>query len=362
MLWTWEETKQRVRTFREQQQALPNLRDFFFHPCTSKVLYFLALDPHGESVTMIYSVLCPSLSANSPNAARISSLLIPLAQPEIEDDKVSFAQKYDWRPALSLSWLKRHMSPPTNGNKAPRTSVGHKGVTDIQVTEERILFTYYGELWTAIFPSANAAMDGQVFQPFRVFPPKDSSQHEVTYQNATIGGLHHDLIAYVRNRDIWLVTLDGLEARLTISGDTPGCTISNGLAEYVMQEEFHRFTGYVWAPSGGLHGQRSTNALDVAVVKFEENLKILYAEVDESMVETIHFHDTGMDSLKYPRAGKKNAITELRLLEFSWNGSRIKRITRKRLMSGHSLKERFPWMEYVVRFGWLPDASKYAPK
>jgi len=59
-----------------------------------------------------------------------------------------------------------------------------------------------------------------------------------------------DLIAFTRDQDMWVMTTRGVETQLTFcSRNKKKADISCGIAEFVMQEEFHRFTNYYWAPN-----------------------------------------------------------------------------------------------------------------
>lgn len=73
----------------------------------------------------------------------------------------------------------------------------------------------------------------------------------------------------------------------------------------------------------------------------------------------IHPEHNAAEPVRYPRAGAPNAVSDLQIVEF---GSVIPETTttivRKRLWHG-SIKDVFPWCEYIVRFGWLPDGQRY---
>lgn len=183
-----------------------------------------------------------------------------------------------------------------------------------------------------------------------------------------LGGRNGDLIAFVRNRDIWVSTLSGRETQLTFcSHNLDDGTLSCGVAEFVMQEEFHRFTGYHWDPTRDSSSPHSSLDVD----------RILYLEVSESMVDVVLIPRPGAaptstaecEEYRYPRAGTANATSDLQIVEFrvledreaggpdrmGGRGSTECGPVRKRLWAGDSLRELFPWMEYVVRFGWFPD-------
>lgn len=155
----------------------------------------------------------------------------------------------------------------------------------------------------------------------RLIPPNANDQPRL---DPTLGGIHHAYIAFIRDRDIWITDYQGQERQLTFSTDV---TVRCGIAEYMMQEEFHRFTGYQWCPNAN---------------------KILYLETIENQVEII-FISKSDHPIRYPRAGKQNVTSCIKILEF--NKEDI-------VYDGYELKTQFPWMEYIVRFGWLPDGNR----
>lgn len=54
--------------------------------------------------------------------------------------------------------------------------------------------------------------------------------------DAKLGGVNNNLIAFVRNRDIWVSTTEGYEVQLTTSSlQTDDPTLSSGTSEHVMQ-------------------------------------------------------------------------------------------------------------------------------
>lgn len=70
---------------------------------------------------------------------------------------------------------------------------------------------------------------------------------------------------------------------------------SAGVASYIIQEEFDRYSGYWWQPSSTESGRKKVH-------------RILYEEVDESEVELMHINHQGFDEstdyFRYPRAGE----------------------------------------------------------
>ena len=110
-------------------------------------------------------------------------------------------------------------------------------------------------------------------------------------------------IAYVRGADLYALDLEkGRERRLTADG---GGEVTNGLAEFVAQEEMQRFSGFWWSP-------------DSTAIAFER--------ADTSTVEKLAIADPmhperGASLVPYPRAGKPNAQVKLGIVRLS--GGRI---------------------------------------
>jgi dipeptidyl-peptidase-4 len=100
-------------------------------------------------------------------------------------------------------------------------------------------------------------------------------------------------VAYVRGGDVYALEVEGgRERRLTRGG---GGEVTNGLAEFVAQEEMQRFTGYWWSP-------------DSKAIAFERS--------DTSKVEKLAIVDPthperGAHLFPYPRPGRANAAVRL---------------------------------------------------
>ncbi|MGD3105958.1 prolyl oligopeptidase family serine peptidase [Streptomyces sp. YGL11-2] len=103
------------------------------------------------------------------------------------------------------------------------------------------------------------------------------------------------LIAYVSNRSVHVVGLDGGDRQLARA---EGPEVSYGLAEYVAAESMGRTRGHWWAPDGR---------------------RLLVARVDTSPVERRYLADPADPArppqvLRYPSAGTANAEVSLHLL------------------------------------------------
>lgn len=89
--------------------------------------------------------------------------------------------------------------------------------------------------------------------------------------------------------------------------------------------------------------------------------RILYEEVDESDVLLFKFPSSQASGMEYeeyrfPRAGSPNAKSKLKLVQFELSETlQITKMCHKDLQ--HPLTYYFPWLEYIVRVGWMPDAK-----
>jgi dipeptidyl-peptidase-4 len=113
-------------------------------------------------------------------------------------------------------------------------------------------------------------------------------------------------VSYVRDDNLYLTPLaaGGAERALTTGGSE---LKSWGTAEFIAQEELHRFTGYWWSP---------------------DETKIALTHVDQSGVEVIDRVDIGAEGgtivhQRYPRVGRPNAVVELYVADVA-TGSRVK--------------------------------------
>ncbi|WP_242342484.1 DPP IV N-terminal domain-containing protein [Anaeromyxobacter terrae] len=106
-------------------------------------------------------------------------------------------------------------------------------------------------------------------------------------------------LAFVKDRDLFVLELaSGRTRRVT---HARAASVSNGLAEFVAQEEMGRQEGYWWAPDGR---------------------RLAYAEVDEAPVQHLALCDParperGCEEVAYPRAGTANAAVRLAVVPAS---------------------------------------------
>ncbi|KAM4707534.1 dipeptidyl peptidase 9 isoform 2-T4 [Discoglossus pictus] len=263
---------------------------------------------------------------------------------------------------LLLSWkqlLEHFQATPHHGVYSreeellrERKRLGGFGITSYDFHSESGLF---------LFPASNSlyyCSDGgsSGFLTSSTKPIEIRTQCEGPRMDPKICPAYPDFISFINNNDLWVASIkSGEERRLTYCHkglrsvtEDPCCA---GVATFVIQEEFDRFTGYWWSPT------------TVEAPEGLRLLRILYEEVDESQVEIIHVPSPALeerktDAYRYPRTGSKNPKITLKLAEITTNeaGEIVSAQDKELVLPFQSL---FPSAEYIVRAGWTPD-GKYA--
>jgi len=134
-------------------------------------------------------------------------------------------------------------------------------------------------------------------------------------------------VAFVRNGEIHVLTTDGAgQPRVLTSGAEDGVT--NGLAEYIAQEEMGRHKGLWWSPDG----QR------LAFVHADSRHIPKYPIVHQGTEQI------AIEEHRYPFTGERNAIVQLGIVSVDGN------------------PEEVTWMDlgmdediYLARVSWRPD-------
>lgn len=192
-----------------------------------------------------------------------------------------------------------------------------------------------------------------------------------------------DLIAYHCNNDIWCVNIKkSEEVKITDSlksnnshylygqstSSSSSSTFTNnqystssksdanvsdgapvlvGRPSHVIREEFRRHQSFWWRPESEYH---VVNELG----DFSE-YQLLYEETDQSSVEIVNIPswDGTIEEQRFPKAGKPNASSHLKIARFklSFTDNTFYDISRSELKP--NFKEIFPEYEYLLRAGWL---------
>ncbi len=135
-------------------------------------------------------------------------------------------------------------------------------------------------------------------------------------------------VAFVRDAELCVADArTGEVTELTTGARGTGRT--HGLAEYVAQEEMHRYEGYWWSPDG---------------------THLAFAEVDETHIPVWRIPHEGRDTPswedhRYPFAGAPNAVVHLHVV---------------RVADRRTVRMRLPEHEYLAWVRFLPDGRLVA--
>lgn len=339
---SWKDLQVAVKQTKSLQQSLVNRVPHSFTFCENK-LYFLAV-PFGSRENTIHYVDLPGQHSS--------------ANGEKEND----FSPLPWKPLLDSFKISRSFSGYSREEQLlrERKRLGAFGITayDFDETCRRFMFSASSSLYTCTDWRVDEEDDNR--QP--IIPEELHSQTSETKMDAKLCPCDPNLVAFIHRNDVWvnnIVTEE--ERRLTYTNQgSPSPMeepISAGVASFIVQEEFDRYTGYWWQPK----------------FSTDENLtrtyRILFEEVDESSVEILHIvsgpdsmvQNSHVDSYRYPRAGSANAKSKLKIVQFSidTSGKICDHVIEYQMRV--PLSEAFPFMEYLVRCGWLPDGeSVYA--
>ncbi|CAO3609304.1 unnamed protein product [Cunninghamella echinulata] len=303
--------------------------------------------------------------------------------------QVDYSSLYSETPDNELKWTRVFEEYKINrqeNNSPPSSQTFYRtytlqNISSFQMIGENVIIIHLGNIYAGKLGQIPTLVSSRFILPQKskfVTPnifPITSSNHTPVNENAKkitnaigssfrngnyrydpkLGGMNNDLIAFIRYRDIWITTMEGDEVQLTFCSDHD--SLSCGVSEYVMQEEFHRYTGYYWFPSNIPSDMNrilylETNDEDVELVYFSGNTKYQNKnDIKSSAIKS--------ESAKYPRAGYPNVKSQLFIVEFSnlTNTKSTPNIIHKKLWGNDTIEKNYPWAEYYVRFGWLPDGK-----
>lgn len=161
--------------------------------------------------------------------------------------------------------------------------------------------------WAPDSQSVVVPVDGQVYvahvagpQAGSVAPVSGAAGGEVLNPSLGPKGAH---VAFVRDRRLWITDLSGEARALTPAEANPD--VHWGEAEFIAQEELHRFAGYWWAP----------DEARIAVERFDESGVALVTRA------AIGAGATSVTQQRYPAAGTANAVVSLHVVKADGSGS-----------------------------------------
>ncbi|KAF7729659.1 dipeptidylpeptidase [Apophysomyces ossiformis] len=361
-VYTWEQIRNHVRACRSRIQTLYSLRtlstvkDFCFDADHRK-LYFLGDNQNQQGYTSrdlkLYEV--------DLNDVQLED--IKYFYPSVSEDvgsSCSFTSTADAYIARCASFPIAPWSPAftqcaISGQDPENTSIDpvlpsskHRipGISRFQLVHDRVLFTFADNIYVAdlgqmpvliperhpSFPSSSSITNSTESQALHLL-------RKSTKKDPKLGGQNNDLVAFIRDRDLWVTDFEGHEMQLTFCSSNPA--MNCGLAEYIMQEEFCRSTGYYWGSS--------------TATGFE---RLLYLETSEEAVEQVILKsplalESETQPVRYPRPGQANAVSDLRIVEFRMGSNTCQAEIKHKQLWNRSIRNMFPWAEYIVRFGWL---------
>ncbi|CAG8535283.1 1346_t:CDS:2, partial [Diversispora eburnea] len=379
---TWEQVRREVRAYRNSLQTtnFHNIKDFCFDDKNNRA-YFLAIDPSRKKTATLFYVNLPPVKneveneeIDEDNSWTLINGSTDSTNGECHDSSFSFNNSEFCVKEKPLS----DSLPREEMFVKERRRLGLHGITNFQFDSRsgHLLFSYGSGIYLGqnkefyprpILPSSPFSSGPIIYpgsivnlpitysqipnslpqQPEGLSPlPLPSNTGSLLSSSSLccssfnniqpprldpkLGGRNSNLVAFIRDRDIWVTTLNGCETQLTFCGEQDEA-LSCGVAEFVMQEEFH------------------------------QNIeRILYLQISESMVDLVLIprpEPLGeIEEYRYPKAA-----SDLQIVEFIPRYSEEEEATfgpvHKRLWGPTALNKLFPWMEYIVRFGWHPNGK-----
>ncbi|XP_039589588.1 dipeptidyl peptidase 9 isoform X2 [Passer montanus] len=243
---------------------------------------------------------------SSPHSHRLYYLGMPYGSRENSLLYSEIPKKVRKEALLLLSWkqmLDHFQATPHHGMYSreeellrERKRLGVFGITSYDFHSESGLFLFQAS--NSLFHCRDGGKNGFMVSPMK--PLEIKTQCTGPRMDPKICPADPAFFSFINNNDLWVANIEtGEERRMTYCHkglsnvlDDPK---SAGVATFVIQEEFDRFTGYWWCPTASTEGSEDL-----------KTLRILYEEVDESEVEIIHVPSPALeerktDSYRYPR-------------------------------------------------------------
>lgn len=238
-----------------------------------------------------FSLGRPQRAIPTPDGKAVLFLRATATSPELrlhELDVQSGKVRELLTPAQLLKGAEESLSPEEKARRE-RMRQSLRGFTTYELSRDGslLLIPFGGKLYTV------SRVTGEVVEQT---PLGDNGQPmDAVGEPAFDPQLSPDgkMVAYVRGRDLYVLDLRTRKERRLTQSVHP--LVTNGLAEFIAQEELHRFTGFFWSP---------------------DSQQIAFTEVDNRPVETLYLPDAlrpelPPQPLRYPRPGTDNALVRL---------------------------------------------------
>ncbi|KAK1896950.1 Dipeptidyl peptidase 9 [Dissostichus eleginoides] len=300
----------------------------------------------------------------SPQSHRIYYLGMPYASRDNALLYSDIPRKVRKDALLVLSWkpmLNHFQASPRDGGFSreeellrERKRLGVSGITSYEYHRPSGLLLFQAN--SSLYYCSDGGNNTFTTTPMR--PVEIKSESPGTRMDPKICHGDPNFIGFINNNDIWVTSIEtGEERRLTFCHkgiDNPKeDPKSAGIATFVTQEEFDRFTGYWWSPAAREESDGG------------KTLQVLYEEVDESNVEVIHVPSPALEERKtdvyrYPCAGSKNPEITLKIVEIRTdNLGKIISTQEKELPAPFT--SLFPWAERQICVGGDDGPAAAAP-
>ncbi|WP_083224981.1 S9 family peptidase [Sphingomonas panacis] len=279
----------------------------------------MAAEPAQQALTLERVFASPDLAGPQPRALRLSpdgTLLTSLRPRADEKDRLDLWARDTRTGEERMLVDSRKIGSGAELSEAEKMQRerarigGSKGIVayDWAPDGKAILVPLDGDLYLASLDGAVRRLTSQ---------PRGQLNPTVSPKSGFIG--------FVRDQNLFVQPLGGGAARAVTQGG--GGTVHWGEAEFVAQEEMHRFTGYWWSP----------DETRIAVERFDE------APVGVVTRAAIGAEGTKVYDQRYPAAGTPNALVDLYVIGL--DGKQVK----VDLGANRDI--------YLARVDWTPDGS-----
>ncbi|XP_062439426.1 dipeptidyl peptidase 8 isoform X6 [Rhea pennata] len=290
-------------------------------------IYYLAMSGENRENTLFYSEI--------PKTINKAAILL-----------------LSWKPLLDLfpAVLDYGMYSREEELLRERKRIGTIGIASYDYHQESGTFLF--QAGSGIYHVKDGGPHGFTQQPLRPILVETSCPN--IRMDPKLCPADPNWIAFIHSNDIWISNIETREERRLTFVHNELANVeedpkSAGVATFVLQEEFDRYTGYWWSPKA----QPTLNGGKV--------LRILYEENDESEVEIIHVTSPMLetrrtDSFRYPKTGTANPKVTFKISEVTINAEgRIADVVDKELVQPFEIL--FEGVEYIARAGWTPEGK-----